>query len=673
VLFDDDGNAFLSDFGIATVMAAAEADATRAADLTQAGLFIGSPLYAPPEAVVRDLRPQYDQYSLALIAYQCLTGAFPFEADSGPQMMTAKLTQEPRPMDQVAPHLTSGTTAVIMRALSRDPSHRYGSCREFTDAFRVGSSGGAVDAPAPGAQADETLVAAGSGSVGSPALSQPSGVAPVVPAASDSRQLPAPPMPPEPPAAGYAAEDDEPPAIARRRRREQRRQGRSSAEPRASVYRPVRARPARWPWVVAGIALLAVAGIVGSQFVPGLMGGTEEDGPRPIWELEAEARPPAGETPEPGLPPEMKDFFARDPVPPLPERTLPPAEEELEELADRDEEPEPRPPIPDEPEPPPAAEPEERAPEPPKVASKPPSEPPAVAPPPEPKPEPPSKPLDLPAFDVTSRSEEGVARVRTNVRASPHARAEVTNFLTPGNRVKVTGVVEGGDWLRIEASSGKVGYVKAASLADAPSKPVAPAGGKRAVVVVGNGGSILQTAMIDPATRPSHTLVRASADRGIRIGGKEHWFRFETFTVTVSETSRRLAATGGFVQTVPIPPGTPASAQVELIDANGRVLDSRPLPTKASSPTQLWVIQPRSGRLEHPIHKGRIVLEAQLGLPGGGIDIDAAGVSWSSDRDGSLGSGGVILVNLSAGEHTITAAAPGVPSRKVKVDVVHPP
>jgi len=142
LFFDRAGHTYLSDFGIATVMAQ-DPMATQAVDarLTMVGTFVGSPLYAPPEAIARRLSPAYDQYSLAVTVYQALTGEFPVDTDAN--VLAAKNMVPARDVRAILPELPEPAADALMRALDRDPAQRFPSCGEFFAAFREGLNVGA--------------------------------------------------------------------------------------------------------------------------------------------------------------------------------------------------------------------------------------------------------------------------------------------------------------------------------------------------------------------------------------------------------------------------------------------------------------------------------------------------------------------------------------------------
>jgi formylglycine-generating enzyme required for sulfatase activity len=142
ILFDDGGNIFLSDFGISKALRDPD-DPVRpiSSTLTDEGTFIGSPNYAPPEAIDGKASPAYDQYSLGVVAYEVLAGQLPFEASSGQSMIVIKASKDPEPLGNLAPHVPPATRDAVMRALSRDPTLRFSSCREFAKAFEEGLGG----------------------------------------------------------------------------------------------------------------------------------------------------------------------------------------------------------------------------------------------------------------------------------------------------------------------------------------------------------------------------------------------------------------------------------------------------------------------------------------------------------------------------------------------------
>ena len=107
--------------------------------LTVIGTTIGSPFYMSPEQAqgLPELDHRADVWSLAAIAYECLTGTVPFGGKTGPQILLAILGAEPEPPSiagrahGVPPTLDD----VFSDALAKEPSTRTGSVAELADGF----------------------------------------------------------------------------------------------------------------------------------------------------------------------------------------------------------------------------------------------------------------------------------------------------------------------------------------------------------------------------------------------------------------------------------------------------------------------------------------------------------------------------------------------------------
>jgi len=121
VLLDEDGNAYLADFGIAK-----DLDRTDPDDLTQPGAILGSPAYLSPEQIKDEpVTPRTDIYSLGVLLYESLTGKQPF-VDSPPAELLQKQLHESLPALQACrPDLPAALDAVIQRATAKDPAERY--------------------------------------------------------------------------------------------------------------------------------------------------------------------------------------------------------------------------------------------------------------------------------------------------------------------------------------------------------------------------------------------------------------------------------------------------------------------------------------------------------------------------------------------------------------------
>jgi hypothetical protein len=98
---------------------------------SNSGLLGGiTPAYASPETFQGDLSKHSDQYSLAIVFQELLTGSLPFNGKSARQLMQQHCMQDP---DLKA--LPASDRAVIARALSKDPQQRFPSCLDFIGAL----------------------------------------------------------------------------------------------------------------------------------------------------------------------------------------------------------------------------------------------------------------------------------------------------------------------------------------------------------------------------------------------------------------------------------------------------------------------------------------------------------------------------------------------------------
>ena len=138
LLFDEAGNVFVSDFGIASALSVGgDPDATVITErLTAVGTFIGSVMYAPPEAIGDEPLPSYDQYSLAVVAYEALSGRPPYPDDLRTALEIHRVKADGRtiPINEVS-DLPSAVSDVLSRALAQEPADRFESCAAFAEAL----------------------------------------------------------------------------------------------------------------------------------------------------------------------------------------------------------------------------------------------------------------------------------------------------------------------------------------------------------------------------------------------------------------------------------------------------------------------------------------------------------------------------------------------------------
>ncbi len=122
---------YLSDFGVSK-------RATASVSLTGVGQFLGTPDYSAPEQIQgRPVDGRADQYALACVAYQLLTGEAPFERDQAVAVLLAHLSEPPPSLTLRRPDLPVALDEVLARALAKVPEKRFGSCADFVGALRA--------------------------------------------------------------------------------------------------------------------------------------------------------------------------------------------------------------------------------------------------------------------------------------------------------------------------------------------------------------------------------------------------------------------------------------------------------------------------------------------------------------------------------------------------------
>jgi serine/threonine-protein kinase len=236
ILITDDGDVKVTDFGIAR--------AVSEASMTVTGTTLGSVHYFSPEQARGDeVTGASDVYALGIVLYEMLTGRRPFEGDSAAGVALKRLTEDPQPPTAHRP-VPAGLSAIVMRALERDPARRFPDAGSFAEALRVWQRD-----PAAGASATATAGAAGAAGAAAAAGSSP----------------PAAPIPPAGEPTVYV-----PPRVARP----------SDRAPMAQGGPPRRPAPRHdeqesgswWVWLLALLAviLLGAIGFLGAQIIGGL-------------------------------------------------------------------------------------------------------------------------------------------------------------------------------------------------------------------------------------------------------------------------------------------------------------------------------------------------------------------------------------------------------------------
>lgn len=127
ILLDDDGTAFLGDFGVAHINAA-----TR---LTTTGSQLGTAPYMAPEQIEgHPVSGATDQYALACVIYEALVGRPPFDGSTLQEVWSGHLFRDADPASDLA-DVPSEVDAIFERALAKAPTDRFTSAAEMATAL----------------------------------------------------------------------------------------------------------------------------------------------------------------------------------------------------------------------------------------------------------------------------------------------------------------------------------------------------------------------------------------------------------------------------------------------------------------------------------------------------------------------------------------------------------
>jgi serine/threonine-protein kinase len=210
IMFDDYGDAFLADFGIARLVEGA-------VTLTGESV-IGTPAYMSPEQIHGDkeIDGRSDIYALGVICFEMLTGEPPYQ-DSTPAKVMMRHVIDPVPqIRQARPDLPEGMDTLIARTMAKEPDERYARAGEVADSLSS-LTADTAETPPVNVAAESAAVA-----IGLQEAAAASGEATVVEDSPDT-EVTTPPVPDEadalPSAPAAAAMAQAPESASARRRR----------------------------------------------------------------------------------------------------------------------------------------------------------------------------------------------------------------------------------------------------------------------------------------------------------------------------------------------------------------------------------------------------------------------------------------------------------------------
>jgi serine/threonine protein kinase len=139
VMLDEQGQAILTDFGIAKIVGGTQH--------TASGVMLGTARYVSPEQVQgHPVSSQSDIYSLGATVFEMVTGRPPYQGDSVISVLMAHVNEPLPDLNQIRPGLPPGLSAVIGKAMAKEPSARFRTAGEMAQALRAAASG----RPTPG-------------------------------------------------------------------------------------------------------------------------------------------------------------------------------------------------------------------------------------------------------------------------------------------------------------------------------------------------------------------------------------------------------------------------------------------------------------------------------------------------------------------------------------------
>src|SRR6266852_914805 len=119
----------VTDFGTAKIL--------QFGTVQQTAHVMGTPSYMSPEQVKgRAVDGRSDIFSLGVMLYEMVTGEKPFPGQNITTVIYKIVNEAPVPPRQINPSIHPGISAIVMRALEKEPDQRYQNCREMLEDLR---------------------------------------------------------------------------------------------------------------------------------------------------------------------------------------------------------------------------------------------------------------------------------------------------------------------------------------------------------------------------------------------------------------------------------------------------------------------------------------------------------------------------------------------------------
>ena len=129
ILVTPDGHTKITDFGIARITSS---------QMTQTGTVMGTPSYMSPEQVRGEsIDGRSDQFSLAVMAYELVTGCKPFIGDGLTDVIFKIVSEKPEPPSAINTTLPAELDKIILKGLAKRPEERFQDCHAFAAEFNA--------------------------------------------------------------------------------------------------------------------------------------------------------------------------------------------------------------------------------------------------------------------------------------------------------------------------------------------------------------------------------------------------------------------------------------------------------------------------------------------------------------------------------------------------------
>jgi tRNA A-37 threonylcarbamoyl transferase component Bud32 len=130
VLLDNEGEPFLTDFGVARLLGEP--------GITRSGVFLGTPNYASPEqAKLQPLDERSDIYALGVVLFEMATGKRPFTAEVSNDVLELHISAPAPDPRELEPSVAPDLAALILRCLEKEPAARYANAAELAKALEA--------------------------------------------------------------------------------------------------------------------------------------------------------------------------------------------------------------------------------------------------------------------------------------------------------------------------------------------------------------------------------------------------------------------------------------------------------------------------------------------------------------------------------------------------------